>query len=258
MDIAAAIRLLRPEFNLRENLRTALQQLIDRNTTYFSTVPKDITNIVVSFVPLLQVGANTGCAVNLLQDRENFAGFLAKYQIADEDMEHPKHPNRTYLSRNKLVQDFPEHILLLMGDKISIKLIDNKLYVANYMDLIRYAGQDCFVHTRKYDCPLVAQMSAIPTFKPLIDQNKLHILRVLPCGLAIGSLDNPREHYIMDIVKEQYILVDTTLECIHFTIPLVMLDDYGERHAYDDYNTMIASAAGAGRYFGFFLETILV
>jgi hypothetical protein len=62
----------------------------------------------------------------------------------------------------------------------------------------------------------------------------------------------------MDIVKEQYILLDTIQECIHFTFPLEMLDDYGERHVlYNNYNTMFASATRAGRYFSFFLEILL-
>lgn len=247
MNITRAIRLLRPQFAERERLRESLKKL---HGTYINTIPQDVIDIISSMVPLLQVGPEF-----MQTEYERYIEFSDKYQII-EDGVRKTHAGgeQQYMDRNKLIRDFPEHALMFMNRRVSIKWIDDKLYV-NDDDNVNYAGQHYCVCNSDNDHPLLLKLKNPDGVKTLTHP-VVYVKRVLPCGLAIGVMNRDiKMQFLMDFECEDYILVDLP---IHWTgiLPIMnMMDDYGNIHPYK--NTDDAIAGLLGEQFGMFLRIIL-
>lgn len=246
MNVTEAIRQLRPQFAERERLRESFQQLRE---TYINTIPQDIIDIIFGMIPLLQVGPES-----IQMEHEKFIEFSDKYQIIEDGVRKIKNDNEPCVSRINLIRDFPEHTLMLAERRADIKWIGDKLYIVG-PENTHYAGQKYFIRDHYRGRATLINFVDSPTCKQT-NYSDICIHRVLPCGLAIGTLvAGDRNQYLMDFDNEQYILLDLPDGWTGTPTIINMMDDYGKIHKYPNTETIIAGVLG--KQFGRFLTILL-
>lgn len=110
-QIANAVNILRPEFPQRDRIRHAMQQLV-HSDTYFSTIPRDIFNIIYELLPELR---QTHPKDQLASAFNCLAEFNAKYRIQGG-----------FYDNDKIRRDFPELNTDNPWREILLKFIDGK------------------------------------------------------------------------------------------------------------------------------------
>lgn len=221
--VVEAIDTLCLDFNIAEKFRHVVTQLNGFGDTYFSTIPRDIVDIIVPYI-----GRPRQRNQNFDQAIKSYNKFMKKYTN----------------NLDLLKRDYPEQFRnIVPGSVVHIKYIANKLVVFGTDSTIyRYIGSSSGVpRTFQYSstgCTIEPNIRAIsqnpadfpeyygkyPIYDPIF---------ILPCGLILMNNGRFTRTRMPDSYKEFLYNIDTNEAVEVFTIHNHkhydrLMDDYGD------------------------------
>lgn len=240
MEVSEAILQLRPQFVERLELIAAFVQLA-KAETYFSTIPKDITNIILELVPDLRT-CYLGQYYQIIDKiGDQYEKFLNKYSVSPNSLVYRDH--MPSLSLSKLQKDYP-YLNFLNRECIHVKIIDDHpIFAGQSQWNPMYQGNDQYILTTLYESIGVTPTNYMVESSMHRSSGTLHpkiaelsnkklwytgpsgsfTICILPCGLVFKQIE------YSDYTCEQFLCDPTTNTRIAVNHTYTKYGDSGKR-----------------------------
>lgn len=250
ITFSQAMNLLSPHFVVRDELRQVLKDFatIPSNEstppTYFATIPRDICNIILDFVPNLRQ----------IHPEDPFEHIKSDYQVfVDKYIKPYADPRYDMANFGKLRQDFP---IMFENSEIEteigcfVKNMSSGLHICNPIDHARYAGNDTWVADISQQDRLFGNKNM--KFLQFTDfDSGLAEIYILPSGLIFISTikihydytdpdaDIDDDYLPNSSIRHDYLVDLANNRAIHITmdinrIPMSIMDDFGKLYIIPD------------------------